>query len=294
MNAANDTLTRSLYWTYISDINLFDACPTPEEQLGLLRRIKAGDQDALEKFVTANLGLVVHIAKRYACTDFSLLDCISEGNIALMKSARCFDLSFGVQFSSYSYTAIERAIMRAKDNQSRTIRLPIHVVSLRRKLFAFIRTYKGRYGVEPSIQLLAEHIGTSEDIVRDYLDAPVFPCALHDPVDWHNTSPTYEEKISLESENESQFAKILRDRVHDLPKFIKLLSRQEYVVVNRRFGLGGRPDETLEEVGKRFHITRERVRQIENRALRKLRNWLTASEDPDSLASMFNKIQPVS
>jgi RNA polymerase primary sigma factor len=255
-----------LYMREIGQVPLL----TPEEEVKLARRIKKGDAAAREHMIKANLRLVVKIARDYENYGLPLLDLISEGNIGLMKAVERFDPTKGAKLSTYAAWWIKQAIKRALADQGKTIRLPVHVVD---KLF-HIRKAEARLvellGREPTDQEIADETGLRSDQVRDYRKASVAPTSLDaklgdddtnrvaDIVADPNAAAPYQQAVE-ESDNEI------------LSEVINTLSPREQTILKLRFGLSGDDEKTLEEVGEQFGVTRERIRQIQDEALKKLR-----------------------
>jgi RNA polymerase primary sigma factor len=255
-----------LYMREIGEVALL----TLEEETKLAKRIKRGDAAAREHMIKANLRLVVKIARDYENYGLPLLDLISEGNIGLMKAVERFDPEKGAKLSTYAAWWIKQAIKRALADQGKTIRLPVHVVD---KLFHIRKTEAKLVellGREPTDSEIAEETELRPDQVRDYRKASIAPTSLDaklgdddtnrvaDIVADPNAEAPYQQAIS-ESDNEI------------LSEVIRTLSPREQTILKLRFGLNGDDERTLEEVGEQFGVTRERIRQIQDEALRKLR-----------------------
>ena len=265
--AANDHSAFSLYVREVGQTKLI----TPKEERELARRIKKGDAEAREQMIKANLRLVVKIARDYEGLGVPLLDLISEGNIGLMKAVERFDPNKGAKFSTYGAFWIKQAIRRALDNQAKTIRLPSHVVERLGVLQRASTKLTEELGREPSDEELAEETGLSERKVQQYRRAAATPASLDAPIGDENDASKIadivaDEKATLPSEELS--ARMDLDLMNE---FLGDLNEREVSILRRRYGLDGEQEKTLEEIGVDYGLTRERIRQIENAALQKLR-----------------------
>ena len=256
-----------MYLKDIGKIPLLD----PEREAYLAERIALGDQDAKNELVEANLRLVVSIAKKHVGRGMYFLDLIQEGNLGLMKAVDKFDHTKGYKFSTYATWWIRQAITRAIADQARTIRIPVHMVETIHRVSRASRQLLQEYGREPTTDEIAEKLGMSADKVREIMKASQDPVSLETPLgeedDSHlgdfipdDSSPTPAEAVSYQ---------LLREQLN---KVLHTLTPREEMVIKLRFGLEDGRTRTLEEVGKEFNITRERIRQIEAKALRKLRH----------------------
>lgn len=257
---------------YLSEIG-FSPLLTAEEEVFYSRLALKGDKDSRKKMIESNLRLVVKIARRYLNRGLPLLDLIEEGNIGLMRSVEKFDPERGFRFSTYATWWIRQTIERAIMNQSRTIRLPIHVVKELNLYLRAARELTQKLDHEPSPEEIAEMLDTPLEEVRKIL-------GLNDKVTSVDTPIGYDENKSLldtlADQNSVNPAELLTDenlRVH-IESLLDQLSENQQEVIARRFGLRGYDKATLEEVGKEIHLTRERVRQIQVAALKSLRNLL--------------------
>ena len=265
--AANDHSAFRLYVREVGQSRLI----TPQEERELARRIKKGDAEAREEMIKANLRLVVKIARDYEGLGVPLLDLISEGNIGLMKAVKRFDPDKGAKFSTYGSFWIKQAIRRALDNQAKTIRLPSHVVERLGILQRAARKLTEELGREPSDEELAAETGLSERKVKQYRQASASPASLDAPVGDPSDSNQIadivaDEKASLPSDELS--ASMDLDLMNEL---LGSLNEREVTILRRRYGLDGEQEKTLEQIGDDYGLTRERIRQIENAALKKLR-----------------------
>jgi RNA polymerase primary sigma factor len=267
-----DTSIR-LYLREIGQVKLL----TPDEEIQLAARIKKGDKKAREHMIKANLRLVVKIARDYEGIGLPLLDLISEGNIGLMKAVERFDPSKGGKLSTYGSWWIKQSIKRALANQSKTIRLPVHLVDKISKMRRTAMKLQEMLGREPTDEELADEMGMTALRVRQMRQAAVRPASLDAPIgddDSNNFSDV------VEDENATSPYDNLEDKtvVNMLQDMVKHLDNREATILRYRFGLDGGTEKTLEEVGVKFGVTRERVRQIQNLALKKLRKMIEKLE----------------
>jgi len=250
---------------------------TVEEEVVLARRIKKGDQEARHKMVRSNLRLVVKIARDYSNFGLPLLDLISEGNIGLMKAVERFDPQKGGKLSTYAAWWIKQSIKRALANQSKTIRLPVHLVDKIAKLRRVSAQLTEELGREPTDQELAEEVGMAEAKVAALKSAAIRPTSLDQPISDDDSTALGDIIGDDQAFDPYEILrdKDLRDEVGDL---LDVLDDRERKIINCRFGLDGQKTKTLEEVGVKFGVTRERIRQLQNIALRKLRRALSKKE----------------
>jgi RNA polymerase primary sigma factor len=252
---------------------------TPQEEIELAARIKRGDREARALMIKANLRLVVKIAHDYANLGLPLLDLISEGNIGLMKAVERFDPAKGGKLSTYAAWWIKQSIKRALANQSKTIRLPVHLVDKISKMRRVSLQMSEELGREPTDEELAEEIGISSGKVSQLKTVSIRPASLDAPISDDDSTEFGE--IVGDEEAQTPFEllrdKNLRDEVSEL---LEVLDDRERKIIFQRFGLDGGKPKTLEEVGKKFGVTRERIRQLQNIALVKLRRALAKKEKP--------------
>ncbi|PWM58762.1 MAG: RNA polymerase sigma factor RpoD [Oscillospiraceae bacterium] len=256
-----------MYLKEIGKIPLLDA----DQEMKLAERIAAGDEKAKNELVEANLRLVVSIAKRYVGKGMFFLDLIQEGNLGLMKAVDKFDYQKGYKFSTYATWWIRQAITRAIADQARTIRIPVHMVETIHKVSRYSRQLLQELGHEASADEIAEKMGMSADKVREILKIAQDPVSLETPIGEEEDSHLGDFIEDNDSPAPAETASYALLRKHLCAVLHTLTPREEHVL-KLRFGLEDGRTRTLEEVGKEFDITRERIRQIEAKALRKLRH----------------------
>ena len=252
---------------------------TPQDEIDLARKIKKGDAAARERMINANLRLVVTIARDYVNLGLPLLDLISEGNIGLTKAVERFDPTKGAKLSTYAMWWIKQSIKHALANQGKTIRLPVHLVDKVAKVRRVSRQMSDELGREPTDDELGEEIGIPSDKVARLKSAGIRPASLDAPIG-DDDSTKFGEMIGDEDAQtpfELLRDKNLRDEVDSL---VEVLDQREKKIISQRFGLDGGQPKTLEAVSKDFGVTRERIRQLQNIALAKLRRALSKKENP--------------
>lgn len=255
---------------YLKDIGRVPLL-TGDQEIELAKSMEEGDEEAKRILSEANLRLVVSIAKRYVGRGMQFLDLIQEGNLGLMKAVEKFDYTKGFKFSTYATWWIRQAITRAIADQARTIRIPVHMVETINKQGRATRQLLQRLGREPSAEEIAEYLGCSVERVREIQKIAQDPVSLETPIGEEEDSHLgdfLEDEKSL-SPSEVAESKMLKEQ---LIQVLNTLTPREEKVLRLRYGLDDSHPRTLEEVGREFNVTRERIRQIEAKALRKLRH----------------------
>ena len=254
-----------LYVRQIGDGRLL----TPAEERELARRKDAGDEEAKKRLIECNLRLVMSITRHYTKAGVPLLDLIQEGNLGLIRAVEKFDYKMGFKLSTYATWWIRQSITRALADQGRTIRLPVHVAEQVRRLMRARRVLAQKLNRDPTVAELAAESGFPEKRVQELLDLVEDPVSLETPVgDGESLYGDLIEDLNVKAPHATTAEKL---RSTELADALQRLNPRMRHVLQRRFGLDGRPSETLEEVGAGLGITRERVRQLESRALRELR-----------------------
>lgn len=268
---------------YLKDIGKIPLL-SPEREKYLAEQIALGSKSAKDELIEANLRLVVSIAKRHVGKGMYFLDLIQEGNLGLIKAVEKFDYSKGYKFSTYATWWIRQAITRAIADQARTIRIPVHMVETIHKVSRTARQLLQEYGKEPTTDEIAERLGITPDKVREIMKIAQDPVSLETPIGEEEDSHLgdFVEDNDSPAPSDSASYALLREQLCNI---LHTLTPREEQVIKLRFGLeDGRP-RTLEEVGKQFQITRERIRQIEAKALRKLRHPSRSKTLKDYLAN---------
>jgi RNA polymerase primary sigma factor len=252
---------------------------TPEQEVQLAARIKKGDKEARSQMIRANLRLVVKIAHDYGNLGLPLLDLVSEGNIGLMKAVERFDPAKGGKLSTYAAWWIKQSIKRALANQSKTIRLPVHLVDKIAKIRRVSLSMSEELGREPTDQELADEVGLSAAKLSQLRTVSIRPASLDAPM---NDEDGTEFGEIVGDDNAVDPAENLSDKnlQEEIADLLRVLDDRERKIIMSRFGLDGGNSRTLEEVGEKFGVTRERIRQLQNIALAKLRRALRKREHP--------------
>jgi RNA polymerase primary sigma factor len=275
----NDFLTEETYESnvvldsvkaYLNEITDHDRL-TAEEEKELSTRILAGDQDAVRRLAECNLLLVVSVAKKYQNCGMPFLDLIQEGNIGLMKAASKYDGSKGFRFSTYATYWIRQAISRALGEQSRAIRIPSNLLELLSKVKKAKAELMQINGTDPSEKEIADHIGAELDKVQTVLDLAQVTSSLDTPVD--DEGETCIGDLIADNSAENPLSKLLREANSQIiQSVLNTLPPREAEILRMRFGIDREKPMTLEEVGQHYGLTKERIRQVENKAIRKLRH----------------------
>ncbi len=256
-----------MYLKEIGKVPLLSA----EEEIELAKRMSDGDEEAKKRLAEANLRLVVSIAKRYVGRGMLFLDLIQEGNLGLIKAVEKFDYQKGFKFSTYATWWIRQAITRAIADQARTIRIPVHMVETINKLIRVSRQLLQELGREPTPEEIAEELQMPVERVREILKISQEPVSLETPIgeeeDSHLGDFIQDDNVPVPAEAAAQT--LLKEQLNEV---LGTLTEREQKVLRLRFGMNDGRARTLEEVGKEFDVTRERIRQIEAKALRKLRH----------------------
>ncbi len=267
--------TLQLYLNEIGQVKLLK----PEEEIQLAKRIKRGDKRAREQMITANLRLVVKIARDYEGLGLPLLDLINEGNIGLMKGVERFDPKKGAKLSTYAAWWIKQSIMAALANQSKTIRLPAHVVERLAKMRRAEVELHDTFDREPTDEELADHLGLDARRIRQYRQAAKAPVSLDAPLG--EDEPNRISDVVADPNAAAPFDRIVQENDAGLVRDAMAgLNERETAILGLRFGLDGAKPKTLEEIGAQFKLSRERIRQIQDEALGKMRAQIQERDTP--------------
>jgi RNA polymerase primary sigma factor len=275
MTAENNDTAMKIYLGEIGRVQLL----TPQQEIELAGKIKNGDRKARAVMISSNLRLVVTIAQDYANCGLPLLDVVSEGNIGLMKAVDRFDPSKGAKLSTYAAWWIRQSIKRALSNQSKTIRLPVHLGDKISKMRRVALQMSEELGREPTNDELGEEIVIASGKVSQLKTSSIRPASLDAPISDDDLTEFGE---SVGDEEARTPFELLRDKdLHnELGGLLEVLNDREKKIITQRFGFNGGKRKTLEEVGEKLGVTRERIRQLQNIALSKLRRALSQKERP--------------
>jgi RNA polymerase primary sigma factor len=251
---------------------------TPEEEIRLAARIKRGDKAARERMITANLRLVVRLASDYANLGLPLLDLVSEGNIGLMKAVERFDPQKGGKLSTYAAWWIKQSIKRALANQGKTIRVPVHQIEKIAKIRRLIERLTVEFGREPTDEELADEVGLSAPQISALKSSGIQPTSLDAPIGKDDGETLFGDMLSDEAAEDPLEYLEGKDARAMLGGVLKVLTARERDIIKLRYGLGGGREGTLEEIGTKLGITRERIRQIQMVALKKMRREMGRKE----------------
>ncbi len=263
----HESVSLDKYLHEISKVKLLSA----KEEIQLAKEIKSGDKDALDKLVKANLRFVVSVAKQYQGQGLSLGDLINEGNIGLIKAAERFDESRGFKFISYGVWWIRQSILQALAEQSRIIRLPLNRIGILSKIWKAFIDLQQEYEREPTAEELAAELDLDVEIVADALKIAGKHVSFDTPVKSEDQGVLID--LLINDDEPSPDNKLMSNSLHkDIECSLSLLTKRESEVLRLYYGLDTGHSYTLEEIGEQFHLTRERVRQIKEKAIRKLRH----------------------
>ena len=274
MSKESDSILR----VYMNEIAKTDLL-TIGEELELAERIKDGDSEARDHMIRANLRLVVKIAKDYSNYGLPLADLISEGNMGLMKAVEKYDPEKGGKLSTYASWWIKQSIKRALSNQSKTVRLPVHMVDKIARLRKITVSLTEELGREPSNDELSEILGIPRKKLALLKQAAQRPTSLDAPVA-EDGATTFSETISDSNAIDPSEALTAKEMHNELGPLLKLLDQRETAIIGARYGLNGKKPSTLEEISRDFGVTRERIRQLQNIALEKMHRALGKKENP--------------
>ena len=248
-----------------------------KEAVKAIEKGEAKTKEAKIEFVKANLRLVISIARRYINRGLQFLDLIQEGNVGLMKAVDKFEYQRGYKFGTYATWWVRQAITRAIADQARTIRIPVHMIEVINKLNWTSRALVQQMGREPTLEEIAERMGMSLEKVQKILKITKKPISLETPIGEEEDS-RLEDFIEDKEAISPQEAAISSNMVKQIQKVLSTLNKREEKILRMRFGIGEKHDHTLEEVGQDFELTRERIRQIEEKALSKLKHFSRANK----------------
>lgn len=268
---------RSSLQAYLDSIGQYPLL-SPEEEVKLAKRIRRGDRTARERMTASNLRLVVKIAKEYSGYGLPLEDLIAEGNLGLMRAVEKFDPKHGTRFSTYASWWIKQAVRRAIANQSKTIRVPVHVADKIQKMRRLGHRLSEELGRDPDDAELAEELELAESKVAQLRSAGLQPLSLDAAISAEDDSNTLSDIIS-DPNSQSPAEQITDENMQEtVLAALNVLNERELKIISLRFGLEGHPEMTLADIGKKFKVTRERIRQLQNSALAKLHKRIRRDE----------------
>lgn len=267
----NDSLEK-----YLSEIGKIELI-TPEEEAELAKRIRQGDEQALEKLTKANLRFVVSVAKQYQGHGLTLSDLINEGNVGLIKAARKFDETKGFKFISYAVWWIRQSIMLAIIEHSRLIRLPLNKAGNVSKVNRLTTQFEQEHEREPTTEEIAETLHLKDDDVRDIIASNIRHVSMDAPLGSDSDDGSMADVLADTGEDAPDSNMLTESLRSEIAAALQILSEREAEVVAAYYGINGLPVMTVEEIAKRFSLSRERVRQIKERAIRRLRKATTSS-----------------
>lgn len=244
---------------------------TREQEIELARRVESGDAEALRQLVAATGWLVAHFARRHRGMGLELFDLVQEGNIGLMRAAETFDVRRGFRFATYAGWWVRQSMGRAIANQGRTVRLPVHLRHLLRRINRTRQSFAQRHGREPDRRELAERLGVPVETVSTLVALAPAPVSLDAPMR-DDESGSLEETMADEQAPSPEQVAADGELREEVRRALATLPEREQRILRMRFGVGSRSGQSLQQVGKQFHLTRERIRQIERRALDRLRH----------------------
>jgi len=256
---------------YLQDISKLELL-TPEEEVTLAKRIKKGDRDALERLVKANLRFVVSVSKQYQNQGLTLPDLINEGNLGLIKAAERFDETRGFKFISYAVWWIRQSILQALAEQARIVRLPLNKIGSINKINKVFSELEQKYQREPSSEEIASILKITPELVEDSLIASNQPISMDAPLRDDENANTFYDTILNNDLPSPDFNLIKNSLQKDIKRALSTLTERESNVIVYYFGLNEKRQHTLEEIGAEFNLTRERVRQIKEKALHKMQH----------------------
>src|SRR4030066_1613382 len=255
---------------YLHEIGKVDLI-SAEEEVELARRIKQGDQQALERLIKANLRFVVSVSKQYQNQGLSLPDLINEGNLGLIKAAIRFDETRGFKFISYAVWGIRQSILQALAEQARIVRLPLNKIGSINKINKTFADLEQKYEREPSVQEIAEVLEMAPDDVKEALKSAGRHVSMDAPITQDEETTLYD--VILSKDSPSPDKSLLTDSLRkEIERVLSTLTYREANIIRLYFGLNGKHPHTLEEIGEEFNLTRERVRQIKEKAIKRLKN----------------------